>query len=237
MAILTLNNSALIAAVLMGVLFILFGGWMGILLGLVMFYFLTLSAIVTYLGYSYKIRRRLTQKERSIWNVLANGIGPLIFALLLFYSLHVLDYALAVAFFFGFFGSVASITADKFGSELGVLDGAPRMIFTMKKVKKGTSGGVTLVGIAVGVLASVLIALLVIPFELSQINLLFFGIGILGAVFIITVSGLFGTLVDSMLGYFEEKGHGNKYTSNFICSIAGGLIAMGIVAVMIAIAV
>lgn len=235
MELLTLNTSALITALAMGALFILFGGWTGLELGLVMLYFLMLSAIVTYIGYTYKISRRLTQKERSVWNVLANGLGPLMFALLFFYSLDKGSASLAIASFFGFFGSVASVTADKFSSELGVLDGTPRMIFTMKKVKKGTSGGITWLGIAVGAAAAFLIALAVIPVELFSVNLMFYGAGITLALLIVTVSGIFGTLIDSALGYFEEKKKGNKYTSNFLCSIIGGLIAMGLAAAIFAV--
>jgi uncharacterized membrane protein len=46
-------------------------------------------------------------------------------------------------------------------------------------------------------------------------------------------SGFCGGLVDSLLGYYEEKGIGNKYTSNAICGIAGALIAMLIVGLLV----
>ena len=49
-------------------------------------------------------------------------------------------------------------------------------------------------------------------------------------VVIIAVSGLLGSVVDSIAGHFEEKGIGNKYTSNILCAIAAALIAYAIIA-------
>jgi hypothetical protein len=45
-------------------------------------------------------------------------------------------------------------------------------------------------------------------------------------IFAIIVGGFIGTLVDSILGHFEEKGIGNKYSSNFVCSVAGGILSV-----------
>jgi hypothetical protein len=38
--------------------------------------------------------------------------------------------------------------------------------------------------------------------------------------------------VDSMLGFYEEKGIGSKFSSNFIGSIAGGVVAILIFALI-----
>ena len=46
---------------------------------------------------------------------------------------------------------------------------------------------------------------------------------------VVVFSGLAGDLADSVLGYFEEKGIGNKYTSNFVCAVVG--VAISIVCV------
>ena len=134
--------------------------------------------------------------------------------------------------------SVAAVTADKFSSELGVLDGEPTSIVTFKKVEKGTSGGVTLFGIGMGVLGAFLIAI-VSAFVFFLFNPVLFGcpqsgcgsVPLLLILLIVAacIGGFFGTISDSYLGYFEEKGVGNKYTSNFICSIIGALAGFAIV--------
>ena len=46
------------------------------------------------------------------------------------------------------------------------------------------------------------------------------------AVISVIVGGFVGSVVDSMLGYYEEKGIGNKYTSNLVCGICGGIVGM-----------
>jgi uncharacterized protein (TIGR00297 family) len=235
MAFLTLNRSAVVVALAIGILLVIFGRGIGFLFAALMVYFLALSAFVTYFGYYYKVARKLTQRERGAWNVIANGAGPLIFAAVFFFGFVMNSNTVMLSSFFGFFGSVAAITADKFSSELGVLNGMPKMIFTMKKVDKGVSGGVTLFGVGMGILAAFLIALIVIPFNAYNSGVFFYNITVLFAILCVTVSGLFGTLVDSMLGYFEEKGIGNKYTSNFFCSIAGGLLGMALVLLFVGI--
>lgn len=233
MAFLTLNTSAVAVAIIMGVLLALFGRNIGFLFVVLMLYFLVLSAIVTRVDFYYKVSRKLTQRERGAWNVVANGFGPLIFAGIFFIGVGLGSNLLAVASLFGFFGAVASITADKFGSELGVLDGIPRMILTMKKVSKGTSGGITAFGLGMGVVASLLVAALAVPLGFYAAGLSFSGITALSAFGIVVASGLFGTLIDSVLGYFEEKGTGNKYTSNFVCSLAGGLLGVALILLLL----
>jgi uncharacterized membrane protein len=52
---------------------------------------------------------------------------------------------------------------------------------------------------------------------------------LLVAVPAITVSGFVGGLVDSMLGYYEERGIGSKYTSNLFCALAGAALAVALI--------
>ena len=117
--------------------------------------------------------------------------------------------------------------ADKFSSELGVLDGMPRLIFTFRKVKRGVSGGVTSLGLAAGLLGSLLIAvgIFLIWDYISAVS----GYGaydILVVFMSIAIAGFSGTVIDSMLGYYEERGVGNKFTSNFMCSVCGAIISV-----------
>ncbi len=216
-------------------------GWvLGIYYIIVMLFFLALSAIVTRAGRPYKMSIHQYQKTRSVKNVLANGLGPLLFVIVVLFGGTVL--------ITGFIGSVAAVAADKFSSEIGVLDGTPSSIVSFKKVKKGVSGGITMVGLGAGLLAAILIAVFaglafasLLPpaynayscpsngcnFAWWQYNLSAFAI-ITGAI----VGGFIGTIVDSYLGYFEEKGFGNKYTSNFVCSVVGGLVGIAIYALI-----
>jgi uncharacterized protein (TIGR00297 family) len=226
---LTLDIGGVLLAVILGLLIIFLGLGVGWLLLLVLLAFLVLSAIVTWVGMRSKKRLGLGQNPRGIWNVLANGMPPIIMAVLFYIFTKDGNSALAAFSVVGYVASVAGITADKFGSELGVLDGTPRMIFTMKKVKKGTSGGITAFGLIVGLLGAFAIALLMPLF--SKV-LAASGESILTALIVATIAGFIGTLVDSALGYYEEKGIGNKFTSNFVCGVVAGIVAMAILALI-----
>jgi uncharacterized protein (TIGR00297 family) len=233
MNMLTLDFKGVILALLMGVVLLFLGMHFGAFFVLAMITFLVLSAIVTYTGIKYKKEHGLGQKPRGVWNVLSNGIPPLIMALLFALAALFGNSSLELLAVIGFVASVAAITADKFGSEIGVLNGKPSMIFTSKKVQKGTSGGITALGTFAGILAAFIIALLLflVAPQLAAIRSSY-GFGLKKSLLIITFSGFFGSLVDSFLGYYEEKGIGNKFTSNLACGIFGGLIAMLLFAVI-----
>ncbi|MCL5430566.1 MAG: DUF92 domain-containing protein [Candidatus Marsarchaeota archaeon] len=218
---------------------------LGIFYVITMVYFLFLSAIVTRAGKMYKRIINQYQRPRGFKNVLANGSGPLIFIIIA--AIVQVSYAgsgmyltstgygsYTFALIVGFVASVAAVTSDKFSSEIGILDGKPTSLVTFKKVKKGTSGGVTWVGLLSGLLGAFLISL---PFALEQV--MYYGTLsvaplaiIVLTMSVITLSGFIGTIVDSFLGHYEEKGIGNKYTSNFFCSLAGGGVAVLLVLVL-----
>ena len=219
MAILTLADKAMAVALVMGVFFLVLGGNLGPFFLLAMLYFLFLSAIVTKIGHSYKVRAKLYEKQRGIKNVLANGGWPLFMVVVYFLMRGSAFQSLAVV---GFLSALAAVMADKFSSEIGVLDGIPISIIGFRKVDKGVSGGVTWVGLLAGLLGSALIAAL----------LLFLGsfIAVTPYIFLaVVVGGFGGTLFDSVLGWFEEKGIGNKFTSNFFGSVFGSLISIIVV--------
>jgi uncharacterized protein (TIGR00297 family) len=233
MALLTLNKPGIVAAIALAALLLFFGRGIGWLFVALMLYFLLLAFVVTYFRLAYKEKRGLTKRTRGARNVLANGLGPLLFAALYFAGIASSNNILALSGFLGFFAAVASITADKFSSELGVLDGLPREIFTMKLTKKGRSGAITAFGLAMAVAAAVLVASAVIPFRLYNTGIDFYGLGTVAVSASIIVSGFIGSIMDSMLGYLEEKGVGNKHTSNLLCSIAGGAIEVALVLLLL----
>ncbi len=229
MTFLTLDIKGSLAALALGLAFYILAGFNLVLVAF-MLYFLMLSSLVTSAGKSRKKAMGVYQKSRGILNVVSNGCGPLIFAAVFFLTLFYNMQYLAVLALAGFGASVASVTADKFSSELGVLDGEPKDIFTFKHVKKGASGGITLFGLGSGFFAALLVS--------TPFSFVIFRLGLLPplqpqytlfplyALITVCVGGFIGTLVDSLLGHYEEKGIGNKFTSNFICSVCGGAAGM-----------
>ncbi len=87
--------------------------------------------------------------------------------------------------------SLAAANADTWASELGVLSKIdPRIITTWKQVEMGTSGGVTVTGTLAAAAGAALIAVAGWVFHPS----------IWAFLPVITLLGLFGSLVDSVLG-------------------------------------
>ena len=212
---LTLDLGGVVSALLLGTVLAATGylAGLGIYFLAVMLFFLLLSAIVTRIGKSRKVKMGLYERSRGWRNVAANGTVPLIVSIIYLANA---SYQLIpqAALLIAYVASVAAITADKFASEIGVLDGDPHMLLTMKKVRKGTSGAVSSIGLAASLIGAFLISLSM--FWLSNV---------IHLLIIATVAGFMGNLADSVVGYLEEQGVGNKYTSNTICAVVGALIA------------
>ena len=217
---LTLDFGGVISALLLGAALVVTGvlGGLGLFFLIVILYFLLLSAIVTRAGKGRKVRMGLYERSRGWRNVAANGMIPLIISII-YMANNSYFFAPQVALLIAYVASVAAITADKFASEIGVLDGDPHMLLTMKKVKKGISGAVSSIGLLASLVGAFLVSLSV--FQLPNFTYL---------LVIATVAGFFGNLADSVVGYLEEQGIGNKYTSNMVCAIVGAVIAFVILA-------
>ena len=106
-------------------------------------------------------------------------------------------------------GTLAAVNADTWATELGVLSSAlPRFITTFRPVERGTSGGVTLAGTLAAAAGGLWIAILSVLFWPGQAILPLTGglklpaPGAWTASFLlaITLAGLIGSLVDSLLG-------------------------------------
>ncbi|MFA5050127.1 MAG: DUF92 domain-containing protein [Candidatus Micrarchaeia archaeon] len=174
----------------------------------VMLCFLALAVIVTKHRYQMKKEMGIYEHERGWENVISNGTGPVIFALLTPYF-GIIPYLC----------SISAVMADKFASELGVLSPNPISLRDLKKVKPGTSGAVSLFGTVMSLGGAVFIGLIsMVLFSLSPSNILIIGL-----------VGFIGSLIDSIFGIFEEMGIGTKGTTNFLCSISAGLIAIYLV--------
>ncbi len=219
MALLTLNRKGVITAVLLGAALLFLGGKYGPLMLSLMLYFLFASFLVTRIRLDYKEKHRLTERSRGAINVIANGLGPLVFASLVFIGGIYANNLLETMGLVGFAASVAGITSDKFASELGVLDGTPREILTLRRSKKGRSGAVTAFGLCMAFAGAASVAVL---FYLWQYIT---AVPIPWIIMTITLFGFAGSIADSVAGYFEERGFGNKHTSNLVCALVAGLIA------------
>lgn len=220
----TLDISGTLLALLFGITIFYLGLGMWWFFIAILIDFLVLSALATHAKEESKASLKGYEKTRSWKNVVANGLVPVVLVILYFMFKTYWGISLigAQIIVFSFVASVAAITADKFASEFGVLGSQePADLITGKRVKKGTSGGITWFGTLMGLAASFLIGLSV------------FAVGGTLTIFIvIIISGMFGNLVDSVLGHFEERRIGNKYTSNLVCSAAGALFCAGVLSLL-----
>jgi uncharacterized protein (TIGR00297 family) len=168
--------------------------------------FLVASVAVTKYGFEKKRELGLYEHERSWENVLANGLIPTICAVL------------SPQLGWGpYVGALAAITADKFASELGVLGGEPVSLLNFKKAKRGTNGAVTPFGLLMSLDGGLIIGI--------GTFLLFPGLD-LWKVVAIGLVGFAGSLADSVVGVLEERGIGNKATTNAICSLFGAIAGL-----------
>lgn len=185
----SLNKSGAFAAAVMGIIIFGMGGWQWAIL--LITFFITSSA----LSRAFKDRKQgLDEKfskghERDAGQVFGNGGVATVFVLAqALYPESTLSWV-------GFAASLASVNADTWATELGVLNPTPpRMITDLRKrVEKGTSGGVSLFGTSASLLGSALIAwLAVLLSPTHSLNT--------GHFLLITASGLAGSLFDSYLG-------------------------------------
>lgn len=165
--------------------------------------FLVLSVAATRYGYEKKRDLGIYEHERSWENVLANGLVPTVCAV-----------AHPFIGYGAYIGSIAAITSDKFASELGVLGGEPISLTNFKKTKTGQNGAISALGTVMSIQGAIIIgiiAMLLIP----DIDL--------NKVVVIGLVGFASSMVDSIVGVLEEKGIGNKATTNAVCSIFGAV--------------
>ncbi|HNT78333.1 MAG TPA: DUF92 domain-containing protein [Anaerolineae bacterium] len=135
-----LSKSGVAGAMLTGTLIFGFGGWTW---GLLLITFFVASSLLS--RYKETLKESLAEKfakgsRRDLGQALANGgMGALL----------ALAYAIVPhpAWFYAFVGAMATVNADTWATELGVLSRKPpRLITTGKPVDVGTSGGVSAMG-------------------------------------------------------------------------------------------
>jgi len=129
--------------------------------------------------------------RRDALQVLANGgVGMLMAILLRLTGEPQIVFAMAAAF--------ASANADTWASEIGPLSRRePVSLVTLRRVARGTSGGVSWLGVSATVCGALLIAVV-----FAGANALVAGApaGFLSTAGMVTAAGVFGSLIDSLLG-------------------------------------
>jgi uncharacterized protein (TIGR00297 family) len=151
----SLSTGGAVAAVVVGTAAAMAGwDWAGILI----LFFVTSSALSRFRRAAREARiSSIVEKsdERDAWQVLANG-GVFATAAIFAVSTPNVDWSWGVLAF----GALAAATSDTWATEIGTLAGRPpRSIVSLKALPAGTSGGVTLPGVAASLAGAALIAL------------------------------------------------------------------------------
>ena len=178
--------------------------WLTILL-----LFLFLGSVFTKFKSDYKRRIGLKHEQRTVKNVVSNGIVPVVMALFGNYA--------------GFIGAIATATADTMASEIGVLS-KPILITSRERVKPGTDCGISVLGTAAGLIGALIIGLtaylLNVSPELSH------------SILIALFAGMIGCFADSLLGAtLERSGLFNNEHVNLSATIVGALVGIIIITI------
>ena len=206
-----LSTSGVLGAIITGTIIFGFGGWVR---GLTLIAFFVYGTVLS--KYKERQKNKVAAEKfdkgsrRDLGQALANGGWGAILALAGF--LYQQDGWLFAAFL----GAMATVNADTWATELGVLNKRPpRLITTGKAVAPGTSGGISPIGTSATALGGLVIGLTVwillgIRFGLSSNS----GWGNFWWVIPVgLVAGLLGSLSDSLMGATVQVMYTNAETS------------------------
>jgi len=202
-----LTESGTVAAMFVGMTVYAFGGWQFFLL-LVSFFFS--SSVLT--RFKAKSKESVYEEfakggERDFWQVAANGVLPAAFSV--FHFLYPSPQS-----FYAFVAVLAGATADTWATELGIISRVkPYLVTTARRVPPGTSGAVSLFGLAVSFLGGAFVGLtawlLVKAGSAVSANaVLLQAFPVIGwgvPVLWFGVAGLVGSMADSFLGATLQK--------------------------------
>jgi len=157
--------------------------------------------------------------ERNHLNVMGVGIPLVLIACLNGLDQYFLNGEYAFTLQIAFITALAVATADTLASEIGIKDRKVWMITTFERVKRGTNGGISALGLLVSLVSSIAISVI------AWFILIDGGIGVEIAIPI--ALGFLGSLLDSLLGAtLETRGAISKYTNNCISAIICSMIAI-----------
>ncbi|MBO8175733.1 MAG: TIGR00297 family protein [Thermococcus sp.] len=203
-----LDKKGSIAAAILGILILQFGGVYPFLALLI---FVVMGVLSTKYKYSEKLKSGIAQEKSGIrsWkNVLGNGLAAVIFVIIEHITRQ--DFLWAATF-----SAIATANADTLASEIGkVLGKEPRMITNFKPAKPGANGAISIQGeifALVGAMAIGVIAMVITQYKWQ--------------IFLATLLGGFiGCNIDSIVGAtLENKGIIDNNGTNFIATLTGGI--------------
>lgn len=190
----SLTKSGMIGAIILGTGIYVTTGFYG---ASTMILFFISSSLLSH--YKKKDKKTVAEQfdktgNRDMVQVFANGGVGLIYGILyLIYESPLYLILFTVAF--------AAANADTWSTEIGVLDNKePISLRNFKKVPKGTSGAVSVLGTFSGFLGALLIG----TYSILYINYFFSTKVKLFYILLIGISGLLGSVIDSVLGAFVQ---------------------------------
>ena len=194
----SLSRSGVTGAIITGTLIFGLGGWSW---GLLLIGFFVSSTVLSH----YKERTKETVaaekfakgSKRDLAQALANGgMGALLaIAAALLPEQRALLFA-------AFCGAMATVNADTWATELGVLARSmPRLITSGKPVPPGTSGGITLMGTAAAGVGAAFIGILALALRLGETALGLAPVtNLVPLIPAALIGGVAGSLIDSVFG-------------------------------------
>ena len=165
-------------------------GWLSVVI------YLLFGSLVTKIGYKFKKEKGIAEKRggrrgpENVWGSAATG---------LFLAMMIkLNTANVPLFKIGFAASFAAKLADTFGSEIGKRFGKDTYLITsLKKVERGTEGGISLEGTLASVLGSIFMTYIMLRLSIISTKSQFI---------IVAFSGFLATLSESIIGAkFQNK--------------------------------
>lgn len=215
----TASVEGLLSGVLLCLLTIVLGGpgWFAVLIS-----FYGIGALSTKFRYEAKKRRGVAEENngaRGTGNVLGNSAVALA-AVVAFAAAGELPIH-AGLFRIAFAASLAAAMGDTLSSEIGGLFDTPRLVTTGERVQPGTDGAVTWQGELAGVAGALLVGLLTV-LVLPAAPLA----GDITTVAVVTIGGVVGMTVDSLLGATVEGERIENETVNLLATLSGAFVGI-----------
>jgi uncharacterized protein (TIGR00297 family) len=201
-----------IAGWIIGLLMLLFAGLPGFVV-LVLF-FLAQDLVCRYRVSQQNLEGPVGRKSEMY--LVYNAVSTVGVAIFLAFWARATPYE--VFFHVAMVAALATAFADAMAAELGQLyGGSPYLLPSFRQVAAGTPGAVSLTGTAFGIIAALALGVVAFAFGLLD-SAIFIGV--------VTVSAFVGIMSESSFGPPLIRQGFSPHTLNFLCTLAGALVAM-----------